>query len=290
VIQEPLVSPLLRNIRCDRLHHRPLDDNENPEHSNLKIAGKVAVVTGGASGIGRSVARAFVKGGGRVAIFDFNDVSGRELLSELGDAATFEKVNVADEASVADAVTRTVGAFGSIHVCINCAGIGSAHRILGKDGPFPLTDWNKTIAVNLTGTFNVMRFCALQMAKNQFDAKDGGRGVIVNTASVAGYEGQIGQAAYSASKAGIIGMTLPIARDLAIIGIRVNTIAPGLVETPLLAALPADVLNVLAKTVLYPQRLGSPEEVAHLAVCIIENDYINGECIRIDGGIRMQPR
>ena len=254
----------------------------------MKIAGTGAVITGGASGIGRAVAQAVVEKGGRVAIFDLNETAGQEVARDLGHGSLFEKVNVADESSVSAAIARTMSSFGALHICINCAGIGSAHKTFGKDGPFPLAAWNKTIAVNLTGTFNVTRLCAEQIAKNQ--PLDGSRGVIINIASVAAYDGQIGQAAYSASKAGIVGMTLPIARDLSGIGIRVNTIAPGLIETPLLGSLPPEVLDALAKSVLYPKRLGKPGEIAQLAVAIVENDYINGECIRVDGGIRMQPR
>jgi 3-hydroxyacyl-CoA dehydrogenase / 3-hydroxy-2-methylbutyryl-CoA dehydrogenase len=256
----------------------------------MKIAGKVAVVTGGASGIGQAVVRALVGKGGQVAIFDLNEAAGNAMVKELGRSVIFEKVNVADEGSVAAAVAKTMSALGAIHVCVNCAGIGSAHKTFGKDGVFPLEAWNRTIAVNLTGTFNVTRLCAEQMAKNPPEDPHGGRGVVINTASVAAYDGQIGQAAYSASKGGVVGMTLPIARDLSSIGVRVNTIAPGLIETPLLLGLPPDVLDALAKSVLYPKRLGKAEEIAHLAVCLVENDYINGECIRIDGGIRMQPR
>ncbi len=256
----------------------------------MKIAGTGAVVTGGASGIGRAVAQAIAAAGGRVAIFDLNEAAGRAIASELGGGAIFESVNVADENSVAAAITKTMASFGAIHVCVNCAGIGSAHKTFGKDGPFPLAAWNKTIAVNLTGTFNVARLCAEQMAKNQPLDFNGGRGVIINIASVAAFDGQIGQAAYSASKAGIVGMTLPMARDLSSIGVRVNTIAPGLIETPLLGSLPADVLDALGKSVLYPKRLGKPMEIAQLAIAIIENDYLNAECIRVDGGIRMQPR
>jgi 3-hydroxyacyl-CoA dehydrogenase/3-hydroxy-2-methylbutyryl-CoA dehydrogenase len=256
----------------------------------MKIAGTGVVVTGGASGIGRAVAQAMAERGGRIAIFDLNEAAGQAAARELGAGALFEKVNVADESSVSEGVAKTMSAFGAIHICVNCAGIGSAHKTFGKDGPFPLAAWNKTIAVNLTGTFNVARLCAEQMAKNQPLDTSGGRGVIVNIASVAAYDGQIGQAAYSASKAGIVGMTLPMARDLSGIGIRVNTIAPGLIETPLLGALPMEVLDALAKSVLYPKRLGKPGEIAHLAVAIVENDYLNGECIRVDGGIRMQPR
>jgi 3-hydroxyacyl-CoA dehydrogenase/3-hydroxy-2-methylbutyryl-CoA dehydrogenase len=256
----------------------------------MKIAGTGAVITGGASGIGRAVAQAMAEKGGRVAIFDLNETAGQEVARELGPGAWFEKVNVAEEGSVSAALARTMSSFGALHICVNCAGIGSAHKTFGKDGPFPLAAWNKTIAVNLTGTFNVTRLCAEQIAKNQPLDSNGTRGVIINIASVAAYDGQIGQAAYSASKAGVVGMTLPMARDLSGIGIRVNTIAPGLIETPLLGSLPAEVLDALAKSVLYPKRLGKPGEIAQLAVAIVENDYINGECIRVDGGIRMQPR
>ena len=256
----------------------------------MKVAGMGIVITGGASGIGRAVAQALSDKGGRIAIFDLNEATGRETAKALGSGALFEKVNVADESSVASAIAKTMSTFGAIHICVNCAGIGSAHKTFGKDGPFPLAAWTRTIAVNLTGTFNVARLCAEQIAKNQPLDSSGGRGAIINIASVAAYDGQIGQVAYSASKAGVVGMTLPMARDLSSIGIRVNTIAPGLIDTPLLGGLPAEVLDALAKSVLYPKRLGKPEEIAQLAVAIIENDYINGECIRVDGGIRMQPR
>jgi 3-hydroxyacyl-CoA dehydrogenase / 3-hydroxy-2-methylbutyryl-CoA dehydrogenase len=256
----------------------------------MNVAGKIAVVTGGASGIGQAVVNAFIERGGRAAIFDLNEAAGQAMTKSLGSNAIFEKVNVADELSVSAAIAKTMASLGAIHVCVNCAGIGSAHKTFGKDGAFPLSAWDRTIAVNLTGTFNVARLCAEQMAKNEPLDSNGNRGVIVNIASVAAYDGQIGQVAYSASKAGIVGMTLPMARDLSSIGIRVNTIAPGLIETPLLGALPTEVLDALAKSVLYPKRLGKPGEIAHLALAIVENDYINGECIRVDGGIRMQPR
>jgi 3-hydroxyacyl-CoA dehydrogenase/3-hydroxy-2-methylbutyryl-CoA dehydrogenase len=256
----------------------------------MKLAGKVAVVTGGASGIGQAVVNALIERGARVAIFDLNEAAGQAMAKSSSPNAIFERVDVADESSVATAIAKAMSSLGAIHVCVNCAGIGSAHKTFGKDGPFPLAAWNKTIAVNLTGTFNVSRFCAEQMAKNEPLDSNGSRGAIVNIASVAAYDGQIGQVAYSASKAGIVGLTLPMARDLSSIGVRVNTIAPGLIETPLLAGLPAEVLDALAKSVLYPKRLGKPGEIAHLALAIVENDYINGECIRVDGGIRMQPR
>lgn len=256
----------------------------------MEIRGKVAVVTGGASGIGEAIVRALAGKGARVAIFDLNETRGQALAAELRDAAIFARVNVADETSVAAGIAQAMGAFGAIHVCVNCAGLATAHKTCGKGGPFPLADWQKTIDVNLTGTFNVLRLCAEQMARNEPVAPDGTRGVVINTASVAAFDGQMGQAAYSASKGGIVGMTLPVARDLSGIGVRVNTIAPGLIDTPLFAALPPEVVDALGKSVLYPKRLGRPEEIAHLAVCLVENDYINGETIRIDGGIRMQPR
>jgi NAD(P)-dependent dehydrogenase (short-subunit alcohol dehydrogenase family) len=256
----------------------------------VEISGKTIVVTGGASGIGEGVVRGFAARGARVMIFDLNEAAGHSLAGQLGDAVRFATVNVTEEASVAAGIAQSMAAFGAIHACVNCAGVGSGAKTYGKDGPFPLAEWNRTIGINLTGTFNVIRLCAEQMAKNAPVNPDGVRGVVVNVASVAAYEGQIGQAAYSASKGGIVGMTLPIARDLSSLGIRVNTIAPGLIDTPLFAALPPEVVDGLAKSVLYPKRLGRPAEIAHLAICIIENDYINGETIRIDGGIRMQPR
>ena len=256
----------------------------------MKIDELAAVVTGGASGIGRAVARGLVAKGARVAIFDLSEESGDAMVKEGAGKVIFAKVDVTDESSVAAGIAKTIAAFGSIHICVNCAGIGCAHRTVGKNGPFPMPDWNRTIAVNLSGTFIVLRLCAAQMAKNDPITRDGGRGVVINTASVAAYEGQIGQAAYSASKGGVVGMTLPVARDLSSIGVRVNTIAPGLIDTPMFASLPPEVMNALGQSVLYPKRLGTPEEIAHLAICLVENDYINGECIRIDGGIRIQPR
>ena len=257
----------------------------------MDINGKVAVVTGGASGIGQAVARRLAGAGGKVAIFDLNEDAGEAMVAELGaDSCVFAKVNVVDEDSVKAGIGAVVEAFGAIHVNVNCAGIGNAAKTLGRDGPFPLDMWNLVISVNLTGSFNVLRLCAEVMAKNEPVTDDGARGVIINTASVAAYEGQMGQAAYSASKGGIVGMTLPIARDLSTIGIRVNTIVPGLINTPLFNGLTPEFVESLSQSVLYPKRLGRPEEIAQLAAAIIDNDYINGECIRMDGGIRMQPR
>jgi len=257
----------------------------------MDINGKVAVVTGGASGIGQAVTRRIAAAGGKVVIFDLNEDAGQAMVAELGaDNCVFANVNVVDEDSTKAGIEMAVGAFSTIHIDVNCAGIGNAAKTLGRDGPFPMDVWSKVIAVNLTGTFNVLRLCAEVMAKNDPVTDDGSRGVIINTASVAAYEGQMGQAAYSASKGGIVGMTLPIARDLSTLGIRVNTIVPGLINTPLFNGLTPEFVESLSQSVLYPKRLGRPEEIAQLATSIIDNDYINGECIRMDGGIRMQPR
>ena len=263
----------------------------------MDINNKVAVITGGASGLGRAAVKRFVAQGAKVAIFDMNAEKGNALAQELGDAVIFCQVNVTDEESVAAGIAATMKAFGAIHIDCNFAGIGNAKRTMGKKGPFPLADFKLILDVNLVGTFNVLRLCAEQMASNEVLNEDGARGVIINTASVAAYEGQIGQAAYSASKGGVVGMTLPVARDLAVLGIRVNTIVPGLIATPLMMGgaeemTPeiAEFLQPLANQVLYPKRLGRSDEIAHLAQCIVENDYINGECIRMDGGIRMQPK
>jgi len=254
----------------------------------MKLEQSVAVITGGASGLGLATVKRFVAAGAKVAILDFNEQAGAAVVAELGDSTLFVKTNVADEASVQQAISQAADKFGRIDICINYAGIGSAHKTLGRDGPFPLAEFNRVIQVNLVGTFNVLRLAAEQMAKNE--PVDGERGVIINTASVAAYEGQIGQAAYSASKGGIVGMTLPIARDLASLGIRVNTIAPGLIHTPLFDSLGEKVITSLSATVLNPQRLGRPDEIARTAQFIVENAYVNGETIRVDGGIRMQPR
>jgi len=254
----------------------------------MKIEHSVAVITGGASGLGLATVEKFVSLGAKVAIFDFNETLGLAVVERLGSQVMFVKVNVADEDSVQAAIDQTIVHFGAIHICINYAGIGNAGKTLGKKGVLPLADFNKVLQVNLVGTFNVLRLAAEQMAKNELI--DGERGVIINTASVAAYEGQIGQAAYSASKGGVVGMTLPIARDLASYGIRVNTIVPGLIHTPMFDSLEPNVITALSATVLNPQRLGRPDEIAHTAVYIVENGYVNGECIRVDGGIRMQPR
>ena len=256
----------------------------------MDIKGKVAVVSGGASGMGLEIVKRLVSLGAKAAIFDMNAAAGEAAVAELGDAVMFADVNVTSEESVQAGVNATMATFGAIHICVNCAGIATGSKTLGKDGPFPLDLWQKTLAVNLTGTFNVLRLCAEQMAKNTPDNEDGVRGAIVNTASVAAFEGQVGQAAYSASKGGIVGMTLPIARDLSTVGIRVNTIAPGLINTPMFESLPAPVYQALSSTPLFPKRLGRAPEIAHMVTSTIENDHINGECIRMDAGLRMQPK
>ena len=257
----------------------------------MDISGKVAVVTGGASGLGEATVRAYVEKGGKAAIFDMNAERGNALVNEVGaDKVAFFNVNVADEDSVKAAIAGVMEKFGAIHICNNFAGIGDAIKTHGKDGPHPLDRYKRVLDVNLIGTFNVARLAAEQMEKNEPFNDHGGRGVIINTASVAAYEGQIGQVAYSASKAGVVGMTLPMARDLAPLGIRVNTIVPGLIHTPMFDGVPDNMVKALGQMVVNPQRLGRPEEIAHLSVTMAENEYLNGECVRLDGGIRMQPR
>ena len=257
----------------------------------MDISGKVAVVTGGASGLGEATVRAYVKKGSKAAIFDMNAERGNALVNELdADKVAFFNVNVADEDSVKAAIAGVMEKFGAIHICNNFAGIGDAIKTHGKDGPHPLDRYKRVLDVNLIGTFNVARLAAEQMEKNEPFNDHGGRGVIINTASVAAYEGQIGQVAYSASKAGVVGMTLPMARDLAPLGIRVNTIVPGLIHTPMFDGVPDNMVKALGQMVVNPQRLGRPEEIAHLSVMMAENEYLNGECVRLDGGIRMQPR
>lgn len=257
----------------------------------MELSGKVAIVTGGASGLGRATVEAYVEKGAKVAIFDMNEANATAVIEQLGaDNVAFWSVNVADENNVREAVASVVEKFGALHICNNFAGIAPASKTLGKNGVFPLDMYMSVINVNLVGTFNVSRYAAEQMANNDPVNDDGGRGVIINTASIAAYEGQVGQLAYSASKGGVVGMTLPMARDLASYGIRVNTIVPGLIHTPLFDALPEQAYKSLEASVCYPPRLGKPAEIAHLSVFIAENDYVNGECVRLDGAIRMQPR
>ena len=255
----------------------------------MDIANKGVLVTGGASGLGAACVRMLTQAGAKAVIADLNNETGEALANELGDAVRFVPTNVTDEASVQNAVQTAVSTFGGLHILINCAGIGTAERVLGKNGPSSLSSFSRVIQVNLIGTFNSIRLAAAAMATNEPDA-EGERGVIINTASVAAFDGQIGQAAYSASKGGIVGMTLPIARDLSRNGIRVMTIAPGLFDTPLLAGLPEPARISLGQQVPFPPRLGQPREYAQLAKSIIENVMLNGETIRLDGAIRMAPK
>ena len=255
----------------------------------MELTNKTILVTGGASGLGAACVRLLTQAGAKAIIADLNTEVGSALANELGAATSFVQTNVTDETSVKATIQTTLEQFGRLHVVINCAGIGVAERVLGKNGPSSLESFSKVINVNLIGTFNVIRLAAAAMSENQPD-QEGERGVIINTASVAAFDGQIGQAAYSASKGGVVGMTLPIARELARFGIRVMTIAPGIFDTPMLAGLPEPARISLGQQVPFPPRLGRPAEYAALAKHIIENTMLNGEVIRLDGAIRMQPR
>ena len=255
----------------------------------MQIAGHTFFVSGGASGLGAACVRMLVGAGANAVIADVNRVSGEALAAELGASARFAATDVTDEASVQAAVELAASAFGAVHGSIQCAGIALAERVHGKSGPNPLATFTRTIQINLIGTYNVLRLTTAAMMNNTPSAA-GERGVVINTASVAAFDGQIGQAAYSASKGGIVGMTLPLARELARSGIRVMAIAPGIFDTPLLAALPEPARQSLAQQVPFPPRLGRPEEFAALARHIIENEMLNGEVIRLDGAIRMAPK
>ncbi|MGB8389987.1 3-hydroxyacyl-CoA dehydrogenase [Mycobacterium sp.] len=250
----------------------------------MQIKDAVAVVTGGASGLGLATTKRLLDAGALVVVLDLR---GEEAVGELGDRARFVQADVTDEAAVTRALD-TAESLGPLRIVVNCAGTGNAIRVLGRDGVFPLDAFRKVVDINLIGTFNVLRLAAERIAKTEPAGEE--RGVIVNTASVAAFDGQIGQAAYSASKGGVVGMTLPIARDLASHLIRVVTIAPGLFDTPLLASLPEEARASLGKQVPHPSRLGNPDEYGALAVHIIENPMLNGEVIRLDGAIRMAPR
>jgi len=256
----------------------------------MDISGKIAVVTGGASGLGRGTVERFVADGAKVAIFDLNEPGGTALAGELGDNVDYYSVNVTDSQSVQAGLDAVVAKWGGLHVVCNYAGIGMAAKTYGKAGPHSLEDYLKVVMINQVGTFNVCRLSAEKMSSNQPVNDDGGRGVIINTASVAAYEGQIGQVAYSATKGAIVGMTLPMARELAPYGIRVNTIVPGLIHTPLFDTVEESYYKALEASVVYPPRLGKTAEIAKLAAYLVDNDYMNGECVRMDGAIRMQPR
>ena len=255
----------------------------------MQIKNNTFLVTGGSSGLGAATVRRLVNNGGHVVIVDLNAEAGEQMAAELGDHARFVQTNVTDEASVQTAVAAALDTFGGLHGVVNCAGIAIGEKTVGREGPHKLDSFTKVIQVNLIGTFNVIRLAATAMSQAEANAA-GERGVIINTASVAAFDGQMGQAAYSASKGGIVGMTLPIARDLARSGIRVVTIAPGIFETAMLAGMPEKIRESLGQQVPFPSRLGRPDEYAALAQHIIENEMLNGEVIRLDGAIRMAPR
>jgi NAD(P)-dependent dehydrogenase (short-subunit alcohol dehydrogenase family) len=255
----------------------------------LQIENSTFFVTGGGSGLGAATARLLAENGANVVLADVNEEAGEGTASEIGSCARFVRTDVTDERSVQDALGAVVGSFGALNGVVNCAGIGPAAKVVGKKGVHPLDLFTKTVGINLVGTFNVIRLAAAKLMANEPD-EDGERGVIVNTASVAAYDGQIGQAAYAASKGGVVALTLPVARELASSGIRVVTVAPGIFETPMLAALPGEAKDSLGKQVPFPSRLGRPEEYAALAKHIVENTMLNGEVIRLDGAIRMAPR
>lgn len=255
----------------------------------MHVQGKNFIVTGAASGLGAATAQSLVQAGARVMLVDLNAEAVSAKASELGDNARFTVADICDEQAAQAAVAAAVAAFGSLHGLINCAGIVGAEKILGKQGPHGLASFAKVINVNLLGSFNMLRLAAAAIADTEADA-DGERGVIINTASVAAYDGQIGQAAYAASKGAVASLTLPAARELARFGIRVMTIAPGIFETPMMAGMTQEVRDSLAAGVPFPPRLGRPQEYAALALHIIENSMLNGEVIRLDGALRMAAR
>jgi NAD(P)-dependent dehydrogenase (short-subunit alcohol dehydrogenase family) len=255
----------------------------------VQIAGRTFFITGGASGLGEATARRLAKAGGNVVVCDVGVEQGRRVAADLGAQARFVRADVTDEAQLAQAVGAARAKFGALHGAVSCAGVAPGERVLGKDGPHRLDTFRRAVEINLVGTFNVLRLAAQAMAGNAPDA-EGERGVIVNTASIAAYDGQVGQAAYSASKAGVAGLTLPAARELARLGIRVMTIAPGIFETPMVAAFTPELRQALAAQVPFPSRMGRPDEFAALVEHILENPMLNGEVIRLDGALRMAPR
>jgi len=257
----------------------------------MNLTGKVAIVTGAASGLGLATSKTLAGAGARIAAFDRDEAKLNLLKRDLGDRCETYVVDVVDEDNVKTAIDTVVSTFGAVHVAANCAGVADAAKTVSKGEPFPIAVWNKVIGINLTGTFNVIRFAALAMTKNSPEGEDGERGVIINTASGAAWQGQLGQAAYSASKAGVMGLTLPVARDLAQHGIRVVSIAPGLFETPMVAGMPPNVSqSIVDRMILYPHRMGGPNEFASLVRHIAENSYLNATTISIDAGARMQMR
>lgn len=256
----------------------------------MQISGKTAVVTGGASGLGQATVEKYAQEGASVAIFDVDDERGPKVAGACGDNVVYFHVDVTSESSVQKALDAVVDRFGGVHIVNNYAGIGPSCKTMGKNGPHPLDLYRKIVAVNQIGTFNVCRLAAEKMTHNEPEGDDGVRGVIINTASVAAYEGQIGQVAYSATKGAVVGMTLPMARELAYYGIRVNTIAPGLVHTPLFDTIEESYYQALEASTVYPKRLAKTSEIAALSAHIVENDYMNGEVVRCDAAIRMQPK
>ena len=256
----------------------------------MKIQGKFCVVTGGASGLGAATAQYLVAQGAKVILVDMNQELGHQLQQQLGENAEFIAVDVTDENQVQQLLNHIEQKYGQLNGLVNCAGIAPSAKVLGRDGLHDLAMFQKVLNINVTGSFNMIRFAAQLMSKYDLAADEEERGVIVNTASVAAFDGQIGQSAYSASKGAIVGMTLPLARELAREAIRVMTIAPGIMETPMLKALPQQVQDALGQMVPFPPRLAKPEEFAQLVGHIFENGYLNGEVIRLDGAIRMQPK
>ena len=255
----------------------------------MKLTGDdVVLVTGGASGLGRATAAAAVAAGARVVLVDLASSSGADVAQELGKTVLFASADVRSEDQVQTAVDAAAD-LGILRVAVNCAGVATPGRVIGKRGILPLGDFRTVIDINLVGTFNVLRLAAAAMAETE-PGEDGERGVVVNTASIAAYDGQIGQVAYAASKGGIVGLTLPAARDLSSVGVRVCTIAPGLVDTPLLGSLPEEARTALSSGIPFPKRLGRPSDFAELALAVVEHGYLNGEVIRMDGALRMAPR
>ena len=255
----------------------------------MQLSNARAVVSGGASGLGLATAQRVIEAGGQVVLLDINDEQGEACAADLGDRALYVNTDVSSEASVQAAIKAAAGFMGGITLAVNCAGIATAGRTLGREGPWPADNFNRVIQVNLVGSYNVTKEAAAVMQLND-PSEDGERGVVISTASIAAFEGQIGQAAYSASKGGVVGMMLPLAREFAQFGIRVNTIAPGIFMTPMMAGMPEEVQESLGKQVPFPPRLGRPEEYADTAAWIYGNTMVNGETVRIDGAIRMQPK
>ena len=262
----------------------------------MEANNKVAVVTGGCSGLGNATVNVLLKAGVKVAIFDLNEQQGTALVHALGeefgtDNVMFAKVDVSSAESVATAMDTVIETFSALHICVNCAGIAPAKRLLSREGEaMPLENFQKVVDVNLVGSFNVARLAAEKMAKNEPFGEAQERGIIVNTSSVAGFEGQVGQCGYSASKGGILGINLPMARDLAPWGIRVNAIAPGIMGTPMLLGMPEHIQDALVNDIQFPKRLGQPQEFGRLVLHMVENSYLNGETVRLDGAIRLQPK